>query len=117
MERSSQLKEYIDDRDDELAGYHSDIHFRRRARGFWWLCHLHDFGGKMMRSNIPTFAVHQDYQARHSDMLAAARGEGVQIRSGILEIWRGREVWISRPPTEIRWIGRDLASSWEISQG
>jgi hypothetical protein len=27
-----------------------------------------------MISNIPAFAVHQDYQARHSDMLAAARG-------------------------------------------
>jgi hypothetical protein len=27
----------------------------------------------MMRSNIPAFAVHQDYQARHSDMLATAR--------------------------------------------
>jgi hypothetical protein len=26
-----------------------------------------------MISNIPSFAVHQDYQARHSDMLAAAR--------------------------------------------
>ena len=26
-----------------------------------------------MISNIPAFAVHQDYQARHSDMLAAAR--------------------------------------------
>jgi hypothetical protein len=27
----------------------------------------------IMISNIPAFAVHQDYQARHSDMLAAAR--------------------------------------------
>ena len=27
-----------------------------------------------MISNIPAFAVHQDYQKRHSDMLAAARG-------------------------------------------
>jgi hypothetical protein len=26
-----------------------------------------------MISNIPAFAVHQDYQARHSDMLASAR--------------------------------------------
>jgi hypothetical protein len=28
-----------------------------------------------MISNIPAFAVHQDYQAQHSDMLAAARGD------------------------------------------
>jgi hypothetical protein len=70
-----------------------------------------------MISNIPAFAVHQDYQSRHSDMLAAARGEGVQIRSGIREIWRGREVWISHPPTEIRWIAWDLASPDEIEQG
>ena len=28
-----------------------------------------------MISNIPTFTQHQDFQARHADMLAAARGQ------------------------------------------
>ena len=39
-----------------------------------------------MISNIPAFAVHQDYQARHSDMLAAARrGKDAEVvlRSGL----------------------------------
>jgi hypothetical protein len=30
-----------------------------------------------MISNIPAFAVHQDYQSRHSDMLAAARSDAL----------------------------------------
>jgi hypothetical protein len=40
----------------------------------------------MMRSNIPAFAVHQDYQLRHSDMLATARqGKDTEVvlRSGL----------------------------------
>ena len=39
-----------------------------------------------MISNIPAFAVHQDYQLRHSDMLAAARrGKDAEVvlRSGL----------------------------------
>ena len=70
-----------------------------------------------MISNIPAFAVHQDYQARHSDMLAAARrGKDAEVvlRSG----WSS---WNQRPGVTfngqtIRWIGLDFASSQQNRQ-
>jgi hypothetical protein len=80
-----------------------------------------------MISNIPAFAMHQDYQARHSDMLAAARGEvfpdWYESHQRPSVVRPGWSVWRSCAPaeffneTKIRWIGWDLASPWEISQG
>lgn len=51
-----------------------------------------------MISNIPAFAVHQDYQARHSDMLAAARrGKDEQVAS-----WSGLQPY----PEKLYFDGR-----------
>jgi hypothetical protein len=74
-----------------------------------------------MISNIPAFAVHQGYQARHSDMLAAARrgkDAEIELRSG----WSSWKLCPGSPPilsngAKVRWIAWDLASPKEIAQG
>lgn len=55
-----------------------------------------------MISNIPAFAAHQDYQLRHADMLAAARGEG---SGSITEIYCGRRVnWQPMPGPQTEFL-------------
>jgi hypothetical protein len=59
-----------------------------------------------MISNIPTFTQDQDFQARHADMLAAARGK-IFPKAGAL-------LWTVWRPLPIRWDDESLTAQQRV---
>jgi hypothetical protein len=84
-----------------------------------------------MISNIPTFAMHQDYQMRHSDMLAAARRGDLYDPSKptiqsviwnsfpqITEIYRGLRInWRPMAGAQQKFFDEPVFIGWDLASG